>query len=437
VGEIIMDLQRYPRVLIVTVNPLSTTSNNGKTYASFFKGYPKEKIAQLYFHREIPTSDVCENYYRISDEDIINNILGRNKNIGKKVCRETIEERLISENINNVLKKSSIIRFIRSLFWLSLDLEKDGVKRWLDKFEPEVIFFCGGNANYLYSKVLKLAKKYNAKIVYYITDDYVLPYFSFNIFNFINRNWTRSVFKKICKNSSLILTIGDKMSNVYKKRYGIESKKIMNLVEIRDEKISSNQLKNNDLEFVYVGGLHSNRWKVLSLIGKSLERVDKKGFRGSIKIYSQKQPEEKILKKLNNKNYSKYCGSLNSEGVKRVLNHADVLVHVESFDRSSKKITYLSISTKIPEYMSSGKCILAVGPKDVASIEYIMETKSGFVITSVDNENMDNKIMDIFQNPDKRNYYIAEALLTVKKNHDTEIEKEEFQKYIIKMKSKN
>jgi hypothetical protein len=54
-------------------------------------------------------------------------------------------------------------------------------------YAPEVIFFCGGNANYLYNKVLKLSKKYNVKIVYYITDDHVLPYFSFNIFNIINR----------------------------------------------------------------------------------------------------------------------------------------------------------------------------------------------------------------------------------------------------------
>ncbi len=40
-----MKSKKYPRVLIITVNPLSTVSNNGKTYASFFKDYPKEKLA--------------------------------------------------------------------------------------------------------------------------------------------------------------------------------------------------------------------------------------------------------------------------------------------------------------------------------------------------------------------------------------------------------
>lgn len=430
-----MELEKYPRVLIVTVNPLSTTSNNGKTYASFFNGYPKENIAQLYFHREVPTSDVCENYYKISDEDIINNFLDKSKKMGGEVCKGNAEERLIPKNINNKLKKSSMVRFVRSLLWTILDLEKDYVKSWLDKVNPEIIFFCGGNANYLYNSVLKLSKKYNSKIVYYITDDYVLPYFSFNIFNIINRIWTRNVFKKMCKKSSLILTIGDKMSNVYKERYGIESKKIMNLVEIKDRKILNNELKINNLQFVYVGGLHSNRWRVLSLIGKSLERIDKQGFRGNLKIYSQHPPEDKILNEINNKDYSKYCGSLDSNGVKEVLINADVLIHVESFDRKSKRVTYLSVSTKIPEYMSSGKCILAVGPKDVASIEYLIETKSGFVITSMDNGDIDNDIIDIFQNTDKRNSYIEQAILTVKQNHDIQIKRKEFQQDIVSLKS--
>lgn len=428
-----MDFKNYPRVLIVTVNPLSSTSNNGKTFASFFEGYPKECIAQLYFHREIPTSNVCDNYYKISDEDIINNILKISKNIGKKVCRETIVERLIPENINNKLKKSSMARLARSFLWTSLDLERGDVQQWLDKFNPEIIFFCGGDANYLYNNVLKISRNYNAKIIYYITDDYVLPYFSLNIFTLLNRIWTRNVFKKISNNSSLVLTIGDKMTRIYKEKYGIESKKIMNLVELKEIEIHDKILKNNNLKFVYVGGLHSNRWKSLSLIGKSLERIEKKGLKGELKIYSQYQPEEKILAEMNNKYFSNYCGSLDSEGVKKILDDADVLVHVESFDRNSKMITYLSISTKIPEYMSAGKCILAIGPKDVASIEYLVETNSGYVITSMEDNDIDNKMIELFQNPDKREHYVKQAWLTAKQNHDVEIRREEFQQDVIKL----
>jgi len=436
-GETIMDLEKYPRVLIVTVNPLSSTSNNGKTYASFFTGYPKERIAQLYFHREIPSSDVCENYYRITDNDLIFNLIGKRKKLGEKVHMMTVEERLFPENINNKLKKSSMIRLIRSILWLSLDLEKDGVKNWLDEFNPQVIFFCGGNANYLYNKVLRLSKKYNAKIIYYITDDYVLPYFSFDIFSVINRSWTRNVFKKLCENSSLIYTIGDKMTNIYKKLFGIESKKIMNLVQVEDISKIKGNYKTNDLEFVYVGGLHSNRWKILELIGKSLERISSKGYRGRLKIYSQKTPEKKILDRLNNGDFSKFCGPLDSKGVKNTLYKADILVHVESFDSKSKRITYLSISTKIPEYMASGKCILAFGPKEVASIEYLEETKSGFIISSTDVNEIDKIMIEIFQNSEKRNFFVENAFLTVIRNHEIQSKRNEFHNDIINLLNNN
>lgn len=425
-----MDLGKCPRVLIITVNPLSSTSSNGKTFASFFKGYPKECIAQLYFHREIPSSSVCENYYKISDESIIKNLLGRSKKTGNKVYMQDREERLIPQNINNKLKKSSIVRFARTLVWLSLDLGKEDVKNWLDEFNPQIIFFCGGDANYLYSKVIGLSKAYNAKIIYYITDDYVLPYFSINPFYLINRLWTRNMFKKMCINSSLILTIGDKMSRAYKEKYGIECEKIMNLVDIETDKIEETSFKKNNLKFVYAGGLHTNRWKTLSLIGKSFQRLEREGIKASIEIYSQNKPQEKILKAMNNSHYSKYCGSLDEKGVKRILREADVLVHVESFDYISQRVTCLSVSTKISEYMATGKCILAFGPKDVASIEYLKETDSGFVVTSTKSQDIDNILREIIINPQKRDLYAIQALQIAKENHDIKKRRNEFQQKI-------
>lgn len=428
-----MDL--YPKVLIITANPLSKTSNNGKTYASFFNGYPKENLAQLYFHREIPTSDICDNYYKISDEDIIKYLFRKNSGLGGKVYQTDIENRVIPKKANDFLKKSIFIRFLRSLFWLQINIEDKKLNNWLNCFNPQIIFFCGGNENYLYNFTIELSKKFNAKILYYITDDYVLPYFSFNPFYLINRYWAHHVFENMCRNSSLIFTIGDKMSNIYKEKYGITSKKIMNLVYTGDNKIDIDgiDIENNKLTFVYVGGLHSSRWKTLTSLSKCLERIDNKGYKGKLEIYSKDTLSHNILKKLNYKSYSRFCGPLNADGVKKVLARADILVHVESFDHISKRITYLSISTKIPEYMSSGKCILAIGPKDVASIEYIKETNSGFVITSTTDQDIDNITINIFQKPNIRDLYIKQALLTVRQNHDDVIKRNEFQQDIINL----
>ncbi len=93
----------HPRVLIVTVNPLSKTSNNGKTFASFFRGYPKEKLAQLFFHREAPSSDVCERYYRIGDEQFTRYVLRRTRTLGEVASRADVARTVLPEGIASAI----------------------------------------------------------------------------------------------------------------------------------------------------------------------------------------------------------------------------------------------------------------------------------------------------------------------------------------------
>ena len=52
-----------PRVLVISNNSFSNTSNNGKTLASFFKDFSSENIAQLYFNKEVPDVEKFDNYF--------------------------------------------------------------------------------------------------------------------------------------------------------------------------------------------------------------------------------------------------------------------------------------------------------------------------------------------------------------------------------------
>ncbi len=46
---------------------------------------------------------------------------------------------------------------------------------------------------------------------------------------------------------------------------------------------------------------------------------------------------------------------------------AGVVVHVESFDESMVRRTWVSVPTKIADYLGAGKCILAIGSKELVS----------------------------------------------------------------------
>ena len=64
------------RILVVSHNVFSETENMGKTLVSYFKDFGQENLAQFYIHSEIPTSDICNNYYRVTDKEMINSVFG-------------------------------------------------------------------------------------------------------------------------------------------------------------------------------------------------------------------------------------------------------------------------------------------------------------------------------------------------------------------------
>ena len=58
-----------PRILVISHNVFSKSTAMGKTMSSMLSCVPPENLAQLYFHSEVPTTDVCKNYFRITDQN--------------------------------------------------------------------------------------------------------------------------------------------------------------------------------------------------------------------------------------------------------------------------------------------------------------------------------------------------------------------------------
>jgi len=68
--------------------------------------------------------------------------------------------------------------------------------------------------------------------------------------------------------------------------------------------------------------------------------------------------------------------------VPALIKNSDVQVFVESLEGTKSKIARLSFSTKIIDYLTSGKCILAVGSPELAPIEYFKNEDAALVATN-------------------------------------------------------
>ena len=417
-------------ILVVSHNPFSDTQNNGKTLTSLLGDWPEGRIAQVYFSNLPPDRTVCRKFFRILDADVFKSIFQRRPSCTGSVIDDlTPLEADLSENAgggslkNMVLgifrKRWPIAVTMRNAIWSVGKWNTDGFQQWLDDFQPDLIFFQSSHCTFPYKVVDFIRKRYKIPIIMQTTDDYVSSKFSLDPFFWCNLAGLKKWYAKFARESKAILTIGDKMAEEYAAKFGGNYHVAMNSVDI-PAAADAPGAGSDKLSLVYTGNLHSGRFQTLRLLAQTLWRMGGKYQRAHISIYSLVPPTPKELGHISDMQNISYQGALNDpEAVKQVQRDADVLLHVESFRPKDKYITRLSVSTKIPEYMASGACILAVGPMDVASMEYIAKHETGFVIHDVHAPHFDDMIQMLWDN-DRREACIEKAYALVQSRHSME-----------------
>ena len=90
------------------------------------------------------------------------------------------------------------------------------------------------------------------------------------------------------------------------------------------------------------------------------------------------------------------------------------MVVVESSDPQYIEKTKYSFSTKIPEYLSVGRLILAVGPQNVSSISYLEDC----AICESNFDNLEQTINDIISSRARREEYAEKALKKYEDKHN-------------------
>lgn len=370
-----------PRILIISNNVLSYTKNNGKTIYSFFNTLPKENISQLYFSSEIPEIEGY-NYFRISDRDIIKGFL--NKNRGDTIF--PIQQINEKKSKKILIPRNSFTCYIRDILRHNRWKSKKFIS-WLNAVSPNIVFFMAGDTFFSYEACEFVISNYNCRLFTYTTDDYILPRENDSFLSKYRRKQNFKLLNNCIHRSEKLFVVSPMMKKYYDNIFNVDSYVIVNMTEslLQKELLVNN---NDTFKFVYAGSLYFGRDEVLIKLIENIKKINKiKNKKIFLSIYSNTTPSKTILKKLNNENVSKYMGTVNSEELKHIFNSSDAPIFIESFDKKNIEKTRLSLSTKIPEYLSLKKPIIAIGPVDVGSIDYIKDLS--FCATNLD------KIYDI------------------------------------------
>ena len=405
------------KILLVSHNVLSKTSNMGKTLAAFFEGYDSENIAQLYFHSEIPTLHICEKYYNITDFDIVHGLLKR-KCCGRKYTKSDISESAKTERIDTRLaasiyskgrKRKPYMYLGRNMLWRISKNKLKEMYDWVKEFSPDIVFFASGDYVFPYEIVNKISHELNIPVVSYVCDDfYLIDKKSISPLYWLHRRWFKKTAKELFSESAILITICEKLGKKYQELFGTPYKTLMTGSMLRPKKVSQ---KNMQPVISYIGNLGYDRWKPLVEIGQILR---KRGL--FLNIYSSEQREE-ILSHLSENNGIVFHGNQSFEKVREIMYHSDILIHVESMEKHIRmKIAY-SISTKIADSLACGTCLFAYGPPDVASIEYLKENDAACVVT--EQNTLERELLSLIGEEGRREYYVQNAIALYRKNHNS------------------
>lgn len=412
----------YSRVLIVNAQSLYEDNATGITLRSMFRNWPNERVLEVCFLKPqdpVQTDDleICSllmpNYSRPLDW-LFRNVVG---SWMSPLMNHSIVDDQRQGNEQRVEKKETVKEIVRGILDVSpLLIGRNKLLRIVNEFRPDVVYTMGG-AIYPLRLALFFSERYDCNIVLHCMDNWRDTLYTSSVLMHPAKRMLDHSLYLVEQKMKVGLAISNKMVHEYTMRTGCTYKAIMNSVRgpLSDEPMLTN---NSAIVFTYAGGMHLNRWKPLLEIQKCIKVLCERGTPAYLYIYTKEKDRDKY-ESFFDPSTTKFMGFLDHDRLHEAYQQSDVLVHVESFSRRAIQYILYSVSTKIPEYMASGKPILCFAPPNVAVYEYINETGAGIAVSDV--RDLFYWVERLSKSPELRLAYAKNGLRTVVKSHTEKV----------------
>lgn len=394
------------RVLVLSLNAWNLSNSTGNTLSNLFcKLNDSDKVANIYCRNERVDNSICKRYFRITESDIIHSLFTLRRcgrEMSYKDCGNERElqmsQRTNYENFFSLLKnyRCAIVLLFREFLWSLPVWKNKKLKKFVTEFSPEVIYMHGHYNLYMHWILSYCQKISGAKVAMYWADD-MYGRKSYSPINFFYESLLRKRFRKSILLSSLLfggsLPLCKEYSHIFGKQF------IPFIKECKRVKFDDNKYIGNPIIIVYAGNLLFGRENVIVELAKAIGRINRKGLLHQyfLKIFSNTTPSTESLLFLDDKRNCCYMGCKPYQEVCEEMDRSDLSLFIESFDKNNILSTRLSFSTKIIDCMQSSAGILAIGPSNIASIDYIENNKLGYTITDV--TTIEHKLIYLAENP--------------------------------------
>lgn len=394
------------RILTISLNAWNDTLATGNSFSNFFSNRDEgDAFANIYCRSERINNSICSRYFRVTEKDILKSF-ARFSSAGSSFDASAIDNGVVSSqesllstnnpqgNLLRRLRPASLL-FLRELIWYIPTWKGKKIKQFLADFKPDIIYMHVHSNWYMHKLLWFCQKLTGAKVVVFSGDD-VWSYKQKGILHLLYHWRLRHYLRKTFTSADVVLGGSPQLCKEFGEVFKINIKplyKTCNNISVPNKKEYRFPLK-----AVYCGNLLYGRDDVLVLLAKQLPLLNKDGIKLQLFIYSNTLLSNDKMSVLDDGINCFYKGAKPFSEIIRILNESDFSIFAESYNPRCVKETRLSFSTKIIDYMQASSAIIAVGPSEIASIDYLK--RSGLAIVVDKPDDFLNVMEHIISTPD-------------------------------------
>ena len=396
-----------PKVLIISrTDYLRDKESEANTIRSFMTVFPQEDVRSILcgdFNLN-KTGRLDNNTYQLGHKDIFGaSLLMKETRQSSVSIVQSITPRKKGLSFRGWLKSLAINIYSLLPYKMSQDM-----RSFITDFHPDIIYTTfTNNREMLLAR--RISREWKIPMIPHFFDDWPNVYYKGSSGEILFKKLFNNRLKSVLKEVPVCLCISERMCWEYERRYSIDkSIQLLNCVDNNSCQNSTPPPKS----FFYFGSLYLGRGETLK---KLCEALSQKNYDICIYIGAPERHWEAYEPILGRYSFVKYLGFLVAGDLVNAITKADVLLFVESFEESMLDLTRLSLSTRIPELLATGKYILAMGHRDQGSIAYLKKHNAAYVI---DNEHMiDARINDVIEGKNSE-IVLKNASCLFRNNHE-------------------
>jgi glycosyltransferase involved in cell wall biosynthesis len=278
----------------------------------------------------------------------------------------------------------------------------DRLKKWLEKYEPEVLYLQISNReSILYS--LELIEYLKIPAAIHMMDDWPMTVSSRGPFRKYWHNRIDREFRELLAKTTSYLSISDAMSEEYLNRYGKQFKAFHNPVDPSwfNEDPVTNESDKRYFRVLYLGRIGiANEYSLLAF-SEFISNYIYQDCIVEFDVYT-KDIDSKIARRIGNLKGVRINLPVNHEDVPSLMTRYQLLLLPLDFTRSGLKFSRLSMPSKTSEYMLSGTPIMVMAPAESAVSKFCTYNKCAHCISSDKLEDLTKTMNFLIENDDYR-----------------------------------